>query len=199
MKFHMIVRSINLAVIFCSFCWFPTALSRRPNGMSISASLSLHRLLIRKSSLSCLAGLHINFTNTFDQGTVLPHLRHLGGRPSSAHTFIPEGQIRVRACNAGWRNLGKVWFKALPHTFKRPLFLCSVQPALLTGLESYVLSKVDYRTFDTTLQKKIRAMRSSTLYRKHPHCNTACTVHALLKWIDIVSCEIELRVRRLKH
>ena len=47
--------------------------------------------------------------------------------------------------------MGSFWHKKTSRAIKRVVFICKVQGAMLTGMESYVARKIDTDAFDKVL------------------------------------------------
>ena len=115
----------------------------------------------------------------------------------------PERDERIKTAKRICWSLGSFWFSRVPFRSKRVLFFCLVFSALLSGLESLVLSASDAKAFDSIILALGRrvlcgraTVKSEDADGKVKH--KALKDQAVWKLLGLVPIGTELRVRRLK-
>ena len=82
---------------------------------------------------------------------------------------------------------------------KKLLFQATVQGAILINMDTYFTTNNDYNILDVCITNKVRALRRGKAVDWSGEHPTAQKTYQLWHWAHLVPCELELRVRRLKH
>ena len=129
--------------------------------------------------------------------------KYLGGQQHHLDTCEDEIKQRERAARAGWATFGRSWSRSsLPKQAICLIFSGMVVAALVSGIEALTLSAAQIRRLDSIILTYGRKLMRGRACRKEVQMDgsikyVACTSTQVWKYLRLVPCEIELRVRRL--
>ena len=129
-------------------------------------------------------------------GRVLPQIKHLGAMFDPTGANGCERRCRAQAIKAGWAQFRGIWSSRIPARLKRLSFIIKVQSAGITGMETFLMAKIDYQALDTPMTKYLRAMLKGKAYDEANR--KAMTNVDVWRFWKLCPSELELRVRRLK-
>lgn len=147
------------------------------------------------------------YTEGVGVGKTVSVARYLGCRRSYNNGNQPEIQCRIRAAHNGFAVLGGFWKHAAgSRTATVLVFRCMVHEALLSGLESMVLTPSEIHMLDKTIlqlgRKVLRGKACSKIRETQADGSTTVKYVAqpnkfVWQALRLSPCSIELQIRRL--
>lgn len=132
-------------------------------------------------------------------GRILQEIKHLGGFLDPKGSNSTERNRRVRALKTGWSQFRGLWFQRILYGVRRSAYLCKVQAAAVSAMETYVLTDSDCKALDTPVTGQLRAMLVGWAGgRQADHTHKAWSNVQVWQHWRLCPTKLELRVRRLR-
>ena len=127
--------------------------------------------------------------------------RSLGCIITANCSYTAERKEGQKAVRQAFQQVGTFWTElGIPWKWKRSMFICRVQNAGLSGIETFLPTDRDYRMLDCTIASVGRlALRGKACDKEQDEMRykAMTTGQVLRKW-GVATCRTEATVRRLK-